>query len=687
MSGEKQAALIARYEALTQSPLTREEQEEEVKSAVLNQDWEGALEALRGLTVPLSRQTAAVILPHALHNAPAEVFSALLAGAPPGEYTQEQSYPQSRGVLGQSGWVLKLQGTLVMQAAAEDKPVQLTALLDHGADVNSASPAAAVALMRDFGTNVSSYGDEFIPFHGYTARPESRIWVCRAAAEAEELPAVDISGATPLAAAVALGSRACVPILLERGAWGMESPSVSCAMGLFWRERDPSYCAVGDMLLAGKGKPVLQALSCNCSPGKLHAVLSRFDYSEAECADAALGILNAAPLHSQLWNNQQSCSRDLVQRLNLLGRACPGALRTPEVVDALLLWCSRGRSVEPFLPYWAGQTLDLSAAQGLTWPWMDQAQYLALLKTLAHHCTLVADPDSLYADMPLKKLRPFLQYVTILPPAVDRGVSALSQVILRSGDVRVLRQALETGLIPPEESTEELLACRRMWGEFPACRMALLTARRPQRCGPLPIRPMSRCGRWFQETVEEMGTLLQAPDWERLLPAVVNGRIFPVRGMEVELGGRTWKVLHLFCAACAAGRADIISRWLELAPRMPLQNTDTFFGSGDKVYLTLTPLCAAALGGNTDVVRVLLEHGAAADEQRWGSPSTVQHPQQGTLPLPPVLAALSGGHRETAALLEEHGGTCDLEDPVLQSTLAVLRADAPQKGEHHGYPL
>jgi hypothetical protein len=98
-----------------------------------------------------------------------------------------------------------------------------------------------------------------------------------------------------------------------------------------------------------------------------------------------------------------------------------------------------------------------------------------------------------------------------------------------------------------------------------------------------------------------------------------------------------------------------------------LWDTDILLWEGRRSYGVVTPLCAAALAGRTEMVRLLLERGAPAAEERWGYPSHWrpfrQEGKSRSIPLTPLAAALLGGHRETAALLRRYGASCDIRGP------------------------
>ena len=78
-----------------------------------------------------------------------------------------------------------MEGTLTLLAAAKNRPTHLAVLLERGYDVNSASLTAAAALEDAFGCDTDHYGADYVPYHPFTARPESRLYVMRHDADPE----------------------------------------------------------------------------------------------------------------------------------------------------------------------------------------------------------------------------------------------------------------------------------------------------------------------------------------------------------------------------------------------------------------------------------------------------------------------------------------------------------------------
>jgi len=650
--------------------MTQEELEEQLHAEVWRGDWQEALRLLELAGGHLSRKAANECAVLAVQKAGAEELAAILNLLPPGECAECDAYPVDWSPTGEVcrrlQWDVSVQGTLLMHAVAVNCPEAVELLLRHGYDVNCASPASASALMQNHFETVSVYGRDYIPFHPHTARPESRVQLRKWDSTPESIHPLEWEGATPLALAILLGHGDCACILAEHGAWLEEAPSVSAAMYLFWRERDPGYQAARAAVLSAgdtaRHRPVLWAVGEICSPRQLSAVLETWNYDRRELIYAARRMVLALRHQESLWKDASDGWQALCEKICRIGRVCPEAVRDRSVIGDLLdEYLSRKNvTIEPLMSLLEGATLDISELRAhLCQPDRNGAQNL--LTELAQRCRPVMDRDVIPAGTPPGVLRFLLKTVTFLPPAADEGVSGLTQAILHTGDLRLIRRALKTGLIPPEESTEELLLCQQMLNLPSVCRSALLTTQRP------PCEPRRECPcitdmkyRWFREPAA-----LQ----DRSAPEIADQYFWFSRRnhfheQTMTAAGVEWQLHRPFIAACMAGRTDLLERWLRYLPPEDLRNIESVHCARRNTYVTLTPLCAAALGGQRETVELLLSHGALPREEISGSPSSYSIVQdlydKGIhLPLNPVLAAALGGHWDIVECLLRHGATCD----------------------------
>ena len=99
-------------------------------------------------------------------------------------------------------------------------------------------------------------------------------------------------------------------------------------------------------------------------------------------------------------------------------------------------------------------------------------------------------------------------------------------------------------------------------------------------------------------------------------------------------------------------------------------------------WMMLTPLCAAALAGQTETVELLLSLGYDANEHDLGAPSlmhiTEKREAVGAIsvvtkarevPLSPLLCAALSGSAETEAFLRAHGAVWDMETEAARRAL------------------
>ena len=662
-------ALLERYQEMVETP-GQEDLERDIFVEAWEGNWQEALRLLRLLPGPVTRETAGEYLFQALCSAPPQVFAELLDYLPHGEYTGRATVPApwmpGNGRRRHHRWEVRMEGTLTLLAAAKNRPAHLAVLLGRGYDVNSASLTAAAALEDAFGCDTDHYGADYVPYHPFTARPESRLYVMRHDADPEDISPLELEGVTPLAAAILFGHGECARVLMERGAWRMESPGVSQAMWLAWREKDETYRTVRDEVAAsGGGRPVLWALCPTCSPGQLDSVLRTWAFPREEMVAAARKMLVEFQFQDGLWQEPEQGWKDLCCRLRLVGRACPEALCAPEAAGELLDRCADAEEWElaPFLPILEGRTVDLSQISGHLL--LGRREEYRMLETLAAHCTLVMDREGVSMGTPPQALRLLMKHVTFLPPTMEQGVSDLTIALLRSASPKLIAQALRQGVIPPEETTEELLHCQMALKLPPVCRALLLTVPRPAVSRLPEPRRLIRRGlpRWFRECFSRnVMPILEERDWERWFYPLL---CWETADCLTEAAGERWQMNSILYALCMRGETEVVARWLRYSWE-ELWNTDTLYCRNRRWDISVTPLCAAALAGQTDTVRLLLDHGAPAAEEQCGWPSVWsfigQETRIRTYPITPLLAALMGGHWETARLLLDHGAVCDLRE-------------------------
>lgn len=610
----------------------------------------------------LDREAAKKCLVAALANCSPELFGALLDHAPRGEYAG--SWPDEEDLAATAGGPksggLQVSGTLPTLAAAMGKAEHLRLLLDWGCDVNSASQDAATALVC-----VWRKGGRERNLRGYPTVARGSV-----AAWGGGLTALTgICGLTPLAAGILSGSLPCVRLLLEReGVWLTETPAVSEALALRRKRWDTEAHRACRRLVRTKPDGSLRPLALWAAvrfmgAAALREELSRCAYSREELSRAALILMDARnKLKKTIW-----------AMLAALGDQDMEALRDERVRRrmAAMIYCDFDGRDEP-LPDIAeralGDTVDLDEST------VGAANYStpvaeACLKRFGENRRLVMSRDAIRYPSPItaSDLRVFLRHVEFRAPSLPVGVSALTAAIVRSGDVRLLRRALGRGLIFAEEPTERLLT---LAGKNTAARALLLTHPRPS-VSCVPGGAERESFRILSEDEQKQvlanpalrATASDAVLFDLLLGCNMMGGITELRRLEDDKEG-DFEVMD-YAALCALrGETALVLRCaLRRREGTEEPNMVNVFRKGEAyndMYITL--LCCAAVGGQTETVRALLDAGFDPEERDMGRPSHVDTgPCDGeNLTLSPLLCALLWERWDTAALLLERGARCDL---------------------------
>ena len=560
-----------------------------------------------------------------------------------------------------------VQGMLPVLAAAEDRPEHLRVLLDWGMDCNCGSMEAAEAL-----------NDPDTLFLGYRAHSPGTYIPCTNSAISWDACGYSatfdstnlLESVTPLAAAIFFGNPDCVQVLLERdGLWTTETPSVSQALAMTWEYPDGAFAEVRNLCRNPDGTPWKPALGdavtlCTCDA--MAAMLEAFSWSEEDVRRAALTILADPAEENSLYPRRVLW--DWERKLWMLGRVDLRALEHPKVAGHLaskVLCRPEKRSLRVLAHQCCHGRVDLS--YDVEFLGMEDTKALEDAMTdMEKHCVLVICRDAVPPHTPSQKLRLLMQHTKLLPSSLFGGVSGMTCAILNTGSIRLTEYALRRGLIPGEETTEAMLEYGKT---LPlAIRALLLTTGRPgMGTGPkawdpedvyhfdpeVPMDPPEEAA--SDEAVRQwMLCVNMLPAWRG------DGPGYPVR---TSLG-----VLYTddSIVACAMqGRTEVLLAWLAAqqssAPKMErdigLVWSEDAEGPARFKRCILTPLCAAALCGQTETVEALLEAGLDSDERDVGTPSRLFSRGRDTqsLVLTPLTAADLHGHEETALALTARG--------------------------------
>ena len=586
----------------------------------------------------------------------AALFKRLLGHCPRGEYAGSAVLECWRKSWGKKArYEIRVEGTLLTLAAAMDLPEHIRLLLKAGYDPNSASLRSAAGIRRQLkvpkdmvehlhrGVLCGCLGSMF--GHLDCELDTSEVW-----------GRSDFIGeATPLAAAVYLGNLDAVRELLRwEGVWRCECRPVSMVLALPWRRGDKDYekaCRLVRRDANGAVRPLdLASVAWFCGREMLEKELTDCAYGTAALQTAALELLR----------HQYRPVRDIAQQLRLLYRADPGVLQGEEVLGLLALKAVRepenGALWALLEDAAAGGTLDLSYAfPGLTD--IDWRVMTTGLRRLSERFRLVSSRDVVARDASVRQLQALMKYVRFLPPDSETGVSGLTCALISTKNVPLVKKALEQDLLPGNEPLEELLI---LAGPNAALRALLIAGRRER-----------------QETVEHNWEHFDYRCFSLREPEGEDDHVERLRYGEIEPS--RWEVFSIDTAPmgdtlmgsysdfCFLARDWEVLADLAESRAIPFVSTSEFQLLGEfqnVVRCSMTPLCTAALGGQTETVRRLLELGYDPDERDIGMPSylNMRLKPESPVPVTPLLAALLCRHWDTAALLLEHGAVCDLTE-------------------------
>ena len=613
----------------------------------------------------LEEEDAAELLLSALSRS-ADLFQKLLGHCPKGEYAGSAVLECWRKSWGKKArYEIQVEGTLLTLAAAMDLPEHIRLLLEAGYDPNSASLSSAAAIRRQCrvpddmverlhrGVLCGCLGSKF----GHRD---------------DELDTMDVWGradyiceATPLAAAVYLGNVDSVKELLKwEGVWRCECRPVSMVLALPWRRGDKAYEKACELVRrddSGAIRPLdLASVAWFCAPEMLEWELANCPYGTRDLQMAALELLDP-----------YSPIRDAATPLRALCQKDPGALRGEEVRGLLALKSikEQGNSaLWALLEEAAGEELNLSYVTpnllDLDWKVMASG-----LRRLSDRFRLTLSRDVVCRSATARQLRALMQYVTFLPPDSETGVSGLTQALIGTKSVPLVKKALDQNLLPGNEPLVDLLP---LTGHNPALRALLITAQRER-----------------QETVAHNWELY---DCRSFSPRELEGEESHVERLRHEQSSRYemesfpidsplgHTLVGGYSAFCFLERDwEVLTRMAD-ARAILCVSTEAFYIKGGPLESAcwMTPLCCAALGGQTATVRRLLELGYDPDERDIGMPSHMKLRGEPISPITPLLAALLCGRRDTAELLLEHGAVCDLTERSVLRLWAKVRGAEPR---------
>ena len=617
--GDVLDSLLGRWESLTEQNRDYDIGER------LNMAWdiEDAIRIAGWAEEPIPWTAASSCLVRYIDTATPEEYAALLSCFPEGEYAGRCVVEVDWNVPGKRLVYVRahVQGTLVSLAVALNRPEILRILLARGHDVNSASYAATSALVRTTGGSMKI--DSGVPCS------ISDVHIIEAERHFRKAP--KCNSVTPLAVAVMMGYEECARILLEHGAWTESNDSVSWAMNLGWREQDERYQTVRKIVL-GHGepsshRPVLKAMR-DSSDAQYRAALEAYTYTVEEYDQLLEQIFYDTQDSFISAEENNSDWRKICGKMREIGKVCADALIGRW--GTKLIFCGASMenfAIEPLLPYLKGRKLDVTE---IPWTYFMARQSKKLIAQLSEHCELVADRCNLEIFVPsVTGLKAILRYVTFYDGPRKRPISELTQAILRCKNAKFVRTSLEKGFI--RESTKDLLC----WLQNDVCselaREAVLATRRDP-----------------SQILEDWSGSIETYSYNEDL----NFSIANAGGMYARCDSRF--------ADCLNGSLEVPKDFL-----MNYRDISILFFDQSGMF-TCTALCAAALCGHNELIKVMLDESITSPEE-WkdGLYSTWDECFESRF-IDPVLAAALNGHWDTVKLLLERGARLHWDDQLVR---------------------
>ena len=674
-----------------------------------------AEELLRDLGDPLREDDAACCLRQALECSP-ELFRRVLKNCLPGEYTEEYSFSLEMDDFDSPAFFIVGHGSLLMLAAMADRPEHVRILLEQGYDCNGAGLEMACGLLRD--CNVTYQ----VPFHGeLIGAYGNRLEVF------EPGLCEQISGATPLSAALFCGSLRAAEVLLRwPGVWKGESSAVCRAAGmvlegmgetvLLKERRDARMTLLRQIFCPERTEPMdRETLLRSC---RLQSV-SFFDLCSVKTLRCQLesGFCTEAEGREMLrfageivgWDNEDA-GRTLAGKLLLLKQYFPSVCREPWATGVFLQEVLRRyASNQPYktlLNAWkqlSGKERDLT--------WVRPVFWSLKCRTLQSFLDEAGEGGTLVMDAPAVSLgnvniygevmgigsaagsgwaRAFLKRVR-LRRREGQGFGQAVRQLLHIGDARTMRLAARQGLLDGEDPQELMGYLVDHPDVTQNGRMMVLTLPERQLAEETDYADWQDMRRWPYWSVPYAGEAIRE-DVKQLmndqLPReVCLGKMFALFKYMDGFGGWDcfWsqavpayddrypllQVPSLGELACCAKHGQVMALLLEQMPHLLRKRMDISWG--EHLDFRGTALCLSAALGRTEQVRLLLENGAHPDDVGRGDFSQLILGNltrlDRFLPVTPVLAAILFGREETARLLLERGAVCDFTRPAHRRVL------------------
>ena len=662
-------------------------EEEALLEALSRNDEMGAAEILKELRGPVSERGTPFCLRGGLNCTP-ELFRQVLEHCAPGEYSESYT-------IGMGDGFVQGRGSMLLLAAVKDRPRHARLLLEHGYDCNSAGVGFDWNLQR----MRTAYQDTVPTYAQYCGacgnRLELRDWAERCT--------WSVSCATPLAAALLFGSLQTGEVLLNcSGVWKKESSAV---------------CRAAVMVLEGVGcslmsedrqaarMELLRQIFCperECLPDR-DVFLRTHDLQPVCCVDFCSVRTLRCQLESGLCGEKDTQRMLELQsgdhepeepffdsarsgKLLLLKRyfpvLCHQSWAAGVFLGEVLLRCRYGRPCRTLLRAWkqlCGRERDLTWGGQRLWQ-LDHKVLRRFLQEAGEGGTLVLDGDAVPPGYDPACLAELLDRVRFRQRG-GAGISGLLQVLMETGDLRLLRRAAMRGVLAGEDPAALMAYLMRTPQIQQHVRAAVLAyaERKPAEVESEDWQDPRRWVYWkdwlaldeagFQENLDAV--LHRKPSPEECLWRMFRLWQYQKQknaSIKFPVGDSRYPALQtdsLCGIACCAEGGQAMALMMECLPRELLETVNASWGW--QLYFRGTPLALAAALGRTEQVRLLLESGLHPDETGRGDASRFfvqRNFLEDGVPVTPLLAAILFGQEETARLLLDAGAVCDFSRPA-----------------------
>ena len=599
-------------------------------------------------------------------------------------------------------------GSLLLLCAMLDRPKHAKILLDRGYDPNGAGLELA-----DFLDEQGKYWTGATPKYGKNVACFANF----VSIDCDDNSTLGISCATPLAAAIFMGSLETAKLLLEHpGTWKTESSSVcrSVAMALegitdryIGGERCKMQAEILRLMLYPQMKtlpPKEQILRENylhpvsfvdiCSANTLALQLESGLCTETD------GRMLLDKLDGRKRYEHRLSERGMSTKLLLIKKyypmLCRGSRAKGIFLEKLFRQYMLGEPYQGLLKAWkqlSGTDRDLTWIAGNLWnPNIKLKPFLDMLGE-GGKLTMDADAFGRWYGGKSSAMNELLKRVDFRR-SDDGKLSGVMRRLLGTEDLRLMEQAAKNGVFTREDPKMLMDYMVQTGNMSSGARSLVLIHAKNQRPENEPEQDWRDADRWMnwtehwgisEEENNEQLRIVQSPDRSRdeYLKAMsqirkfMNQEVFP---QDMPVGKQEYpdmKTDSLLGIACCSESTEPLAILLE---KMPHMLYDTIRASWNDKFFRGSALSFCAAMGKTEHIKLLLEKGCDPNEIGSGHECRFFARRKDfsdeSIMLTPLLTAVLFGEEEAARVLMEQGASCDLSKKAQLKVLFMGSAES-----------